>query len=88
MSQVVAIVIKLDNGKYRRLNLDRNKSIYTDSKYIASGTLKDGEGDVAGPETDTPDFSPTASTSTRTRAEGAMVPRIRKKSLSEVLVRY
>ena len=58
MSRITAIVVKLDNGKYRRLKLEKIKSIYTDASYICSGTMEEGEGDVAGPQTDKPDFSP------------------------------
>lgn len=65
MSRIIAIVVKLDNGKYRRLKLEKIKSIYTDAKYICSGTMEEGEDDVAGPPTDQPDFSPTSGTTTR-----------------------
>ena len=60
MGRVTAIVVKLDNGKYRRLNLRKIKSIYTDAAYICAGTMESGEGGVAGPETEQPDFAPTA----------------------------
>lgn len=56
MSRIVSIVVKLDNGKYRRLKLERIKAIYTSDAYICAGTKGPGEDDVAGPETDKPDF--------------------------------
>lgn len=71
MSRITAIVVMLDNGKYRRLNLEKIKSIYTDAKYICSGTMQEGEDDVAGPESDKPDFSPSDTARTTRSATAA-----------------
>jgi hypothetical protein len=69
MDRVTAIVVKLSNGKYRRLNLGKIKSIYTDAAYICNGEKLPGEDDVAGPETDKPDFSDSADKAALTAAD-------------------
>lgn len=56
MSRIVSMVVKLDNGKYRRLKLGKIRSMYTNEAYLCDGRVEPGEGDVAGPETDKPDF--------------------------------
>jgi hypothetical protein len=56
MARITSMVVKLDNGKYRTIKLHKVKSIYADQKYLCDGNIEPGHGDVAGPETDKPDF--------------------------------
>lgn len=69
MARVTAMVVMLDNGKYRKVKLGKVKSIYTAEKHMCAGHIDPGEDDVAGPETDKPDFSPDQLTAT-TRSLG------------------
>jgi hypothetical protein len=67
MSRIVSIVVRLDNGKYRALDLSKVRSIHIDPTYASPpADTSEDEGGLAGPETDAPDFSPTASASETT----------------------
>ena len=75
MARITAIVVKLDNGMYRRLDLSKIKALYTDEQSMCAGTIQPGEGGMAGPETREPDFSEdpipaTASPPPTTRSNG------------------
>jgi hypothetical protein len=57
MPRITSMVVKLDNGKYRTIKLHKVRSIYTAEEYICNGKVEPGEDDVAGPETDKPEFT-------------------------------
>jgi len=67
MSRIVSMVVKLDNGKYRAIDLSKVRSIHIDPNYRQPAGTGD-EGEPAGPEMDSPDFSPTASAPEATRS--------------------
>jgi hypothetical protein len=52
------MVVKLDNGKYRSIELSKVKSIFTDPNYVCGGTIEPGPERGVGPETDKPDWAP------------------------------
>jgi hypothetical protein len=62
MAQVVSIVLKLDNGKYRTVHMDRARSIYIRSKPPEHAHMEPGLGDTVGPQTDAPEWDPWTAT--------------------------